>query len=179
MLNLNFTDFPTLYTDRLILRKVLRNDSNLIHKLHSDPVINAFVGRENVATLKQAQEYIERINGMVKKKECLYWVITLSNNDTLIGSVCCWNFDHESDIVEIGYEMLPDFQRKGYMKEALQAVLELTFNNLKAKVITAFPSSDNINSVTILKKLNFVVENLIYNNKHLNINNMVTYTLRP
>jgi ribosomal-protein-alanine N-acetyltransferase len=179
MLNLNFIDFPRLYTERLILKKVLKKDYNFIHKLHSDPIVNAFVGRENTTTLEQAREYIERISGMVKKKECLYWAITLSNNDALIGSACCWNFDHESDIVEIGYEMLPEFQGKGYMKEALQAVLKFTFNNLKAKVITAFPSSDNINSVAILKKLNFVFENQNYNNKHVNIENIVTYTLRP
>lgn len=179
MLNLNFTDFPTLHTEQLTLKKILRKNYNFIHKLHSDPVTNNFVGRDNATTLKQAVNYIERINGMVKKKECLYWVITLSNTDTLIGSVCCWNFDHESDMVEIGYEMLPEFQGKGYMKEALQAVIRFTFNNLKAAVITAFPSSDNSNSVAILKKLNFVFENQTYNNKHVNIENIVTYTLRP
>lgn len=179
MLNFNFTDFPTLHTDRLTLKKILKKDYNFIHKLHSDPVTNAFVGRDNATNLKQAIKYIERINGMVKKNECLYWVITLNNNDALIGSVCCWNFDHESDMVEIGYEMLPEFQGKGYMKEALQAVLTFTFNNLKAAVITAFPSSDNSSSLAILKKLNFVFENQTYNNKHVNIENIVTYTLRP
>lgn len=179
MLNLNFTGFPTLYTERLILRAVLKKDYNLMHKLHSDSVVNAFVGRDKATTLDQAQEYIERISGMVKKKECLYWVITLNNNDALIGSVCCWNFDHESGIVEIGYEMLPEFQGKGYMKQALQAVIEFTFNNLKATVITAFPSSENINSVAILKKLNFVLEKNKYNSKHGKIASLVTYTLRP
>jgi ribosomal-protein-alanine N-acetyltransferase len=50
---------------------------------------------------------------------------------------------------------------------------------LKAAVITAFPSSENSSSVAILKKLNFVFENQTYNNKHVNIENIVTYTLRP
>lgn len=178
MLNLDFINFPKLQTDRLILRKVLEKDYVLFHKLHSDPVVNAFVGRENSSSIEKAQAYILRMDGLVKKKECLFWVITLENNDDLIGSVCCWNFDIQNGIVEIGYEMLSEFQGKGIMTEALKSVIEFTFNEMKANIITAFPSSDNLSSVKILKKLNFEFENKPYNNKHENVENNVTYTLR-
>ena len=96
-----------------------------------------------------------------------------------MGAVCCWNFDLENGILEIGYELLPEFQGKGIMTEALKVVIEYTFNEMKANIITAFPSSDNLSSVTILEKLNFEIENKPYNNKHDNVANIVTYTLRP
>ena len=179
MLNLDFINFPTIKTDRLILRNVLDKDYELFHTLHSDPIVNAFVGRENSSNLEKAQAYILRMGALVKKKECLFWVITPKNNDNLIGSVCCWNFDLENGIVEIGYEMLSEFQGKGIMTEALKSVIEFTFSKMKASVITAFPSSDNLSSVAILKKLNFKFENNPYNNKHENVENIVTYTLRP
>ncbi|MBC5994499.1 GNAT family N-acetyltransferase [Pontibacter cellulosilyticus] len=179
MLNLDFADFPILKTDRLILRNVLGKDFELLHKLHSDPVVNAFVGRKNTSTLKKAQAYILRMDELVKKKEGLYWVITLRNSDDLIGAACCWNFDTENGIVEVGYELLPEYQSRGIMTEALNSVIGFTFNEMKASLITAFPSSDNSSSVTLLKKLNFVFEDKPYNNKHQNIENIVTYTLRP
>ena len=179
MLNLDFINFPTLKTDRLILRNVLDKDFELFHKLHSDPIVNSFVGRENSYSFEKAQTYIVRIDGLVKKKECLFWVITLKTDDNLIGSVCCWNFDLENGIVEIGYEMLSEFQGKGIMTEALKSVIEFTFSEMKASIITAFPSSDNLSSVTILKRLNFKFEDKPYNNKHENVENIVTYTLRP
>ena len=75
--------------------------------------------------------------------------------------------------------MLPEFQGKGIMTEALKSVIEFTFSEIKANIITAFPSSDNLSSVTILKKLNFEFEDKLYNNKHENVENIVTYTLRP
>ena len=179
MLNLDLTNFPTLETNRLTLRNVLEKDYELFYKLHSDPVINRFVGRENSSSLEKAKAYIKRMDGLVKNKECFFWVITLNDDDNLMGSVCCWNFDLKNGIVEIGYEMLSEFQGKGFMTEALKSVIEFTFNKIKANIITAFPSSDNINSVKILKKLNFEFENKPYNNKHANVKNCTTYTLRP
>jgi len=179
MLDLNFSDFPTLKTERLGLRTILNKDNVLIHKLHSDPTVNAFVGRENSSSLEKANTYIMRMVKFINKKECLYWVITLKGDDNLIGSVCCWNFDLENGIVEIGYEMLPEHQGIGIMTEALKITIEYIFNSLKANIITAFPSSKNLNSVAILKKLNFKIEDKPYNNKHDNIENIVTYTLRP
>ena len=179
MLNLDFINFPTIETDRLILRNVSDKDCESFHKLHSDPIVNRFVGRENSSSLEKARAYIERMDRLVRNKECLFWIITLKNDDSLLGSVCCWNFDFENGIVEIGYEMLPEFQGKGIMSEALKSVTEFTFNEMKANIITAFPSSDNLSSVNILKKLNFQFENKPYNNKHGNVENIVTYTLRP
>ena len=179
MLNLDFINFPTIKTDRLILRNVSDRDYELFHKLHSDPIVNRFVGRESSSSLEKAQAYIERMDRLVKNKECLFWIITLKNDYNLMGSVCCWNFDFENGIVEIGYEMLPEFQEKGIMTEALKSVTEFTFSEMKANIITAFPSSDNLSSVKILKKLNFEFEDKPYNNKHENVKNIVTYTLRP
>jgi ribosomal-protein-alanine N-acetyltransferase len=177
-MELNFKNFPKLITERLVLRNIENNDVDLIHKLHSDPIVNAFVGRDNSSNLKKAEEYIIKMQNLISKNECVYWVITEKENNDLIGSICLWNFDVENEIVEIGYEMLSEFQGKGIMTEVIKKVIKYTFEEIKAKIITAFPSSNNINSVTILKKLNFELETKKYNNKHENVKKLVTYTLR-
>ncbi|MCV9926096.1 GNAT family N-acetyltransferase [Flavobacterium sp. LS1R49] len=174
----NFSKFPRLKTERLVLRNLEVQDFEFIHKLHSDPIVNSFVGRDNSSNLDKAEAYITRINNLIAKNECIYWVIALKENNDLIGSVCLWNFDLENDIVEIGYEMLTQYQGKGFMSEALKEVVKYAFEGIKASLITAFPSSDNINSVTILKRNNFQYEDKPYNNTHLNVKNIVTYTLR-
>ncbi|MFQ6601804.1 GNAT family N-acetyltransferase [Flavobacterium sp. C3NV] len=175
---LDFKIFPQLQTERLILRNIESTDAELIHKLRSDEVVNRFVGRDNSSTVEKAKEFILKIQNLVAKNEGLYWIIRLKENNDLIGSVCLWNFDPENEIVEIGYEMLPEFQGKGIMTEALKAVTKHTFEEIKAKIITAFPSEDNVNSVAILKKMNFEFEDKKYNNTHENVNNIATYTLR-
>ena len=175
---LDFKIFPYLQTERLILRNIESTDAELIHKLRSDEVVNQFVGRDNSSTVEKAKEFILKIQNLVEKNEGLYWIIRRKENNDLVGTVCLWNFDTENEIVEIGYEMLPEFQGKGIMTEALKAVTAYTFEEIKAKIITAFPSEDNINSVAILKKLNFEFEDKKYNNTHENVNNIATYTLR-
>lgn len=115
---------------------------------------------------------------MVERKESLYWVITLKEENSLIGTICCWNFDVQNEIVEIGYEMLPEFRGRGLMKEALKKVIEYTFDGLNAKLITAFPSGVNDRSVGLLEALGFQLEDKCYNNKHTNVTDMVTYTLK-
>lgn len=175
---LDFKIFPQLQTERLILRNIESTDADLIHKLRSDEVVNQFVGRDNSSTLEKAKEFILKIQNLVEKNEGLYWIIRRKENNDLIGTFCLWNFDPENEIVEIGYEMLPEFQGKGIMTEALKAVTAYTFEEIKVKIITAFPSEDNVNSVAILKKLNFEFEDKKYNNTHENVNNIVTYTLR-
>ncbi|SNR38621.1 GNAT family N-acetyltransferase [Flavobacterium sp. ov086] len=175
---LDFKNFPQLQTDRLILRNIENTDVNLIHKLHSDEVVNAFVGRDNSSTLQKAQDYILKMQNLIEQNKCIYWIISFKESNDLIGSICLWNFDLENEIVEIGYEMLSEFQGKGIMSEAIKKVIEYAFGEIQAKTITAFPSSDNINSVAMLKKMNFEFEDKKYNNSHEKIKNLVTYTLR-
>ena len=177
-MKLDFNKFPKLKTQRLILRNLENQDYERIHKLHSDPIVNSFVGRDNSSNLEKAKTYIIRMNNLIAKNECLYWVITTKEKNDLIGSICLWNFDLENKIVEIGYEMLSQYQGKGFMTEALKEVVKHAFEEINSAIITAFPSSDNVNSVSILKKLNFQYEDKPYNNTHLNIENLVTYTLR-
>jgi len=178
-MNLNFTSTPVLTTERLLLRGLNEEDFQAVHQLRSDPTVNAFVGRTNSSTLESAKAYILKMNNLVDKKECLYWAITSIADKTFLGSVCLWNFDTENEIVEIGYELLSEFQSKGYMSEALKAVIEFAFTTMNAKLITAFPSADNSNSVSILKKLGFIFDDKPYNNKHDNIKNITTYILKP
>jgi ribosomal-protein-alanine N-acetyltransferase len=178
MLNVDFSPFPQLTTERLLLRNISAQDLELIHKMRCDQAVNAMVGRETPTSLRQTEEFIEKIERMINANESMYWVICLKEDHRLLGAVCCWNFDVQNEIVEIGYEMLPEFQRKGIMEEALKRVIEYTFDQLNARVITAFPSAVNINSVSLLKKLHFQLEDKEYNNTHDDVEDILTYTLK-
>ncbi|WP_316819309.1 GNAT family N-acetyltransferase [Pedobacter nyackensis] len=178
MLKLDFSAVPHLTTERLLLRSIDAQDLKAIHQLRSDEAVNIMVGRETPTALSQSREFITKIGDLVENRECLYWVLAFKEENSLIGTISCWNFDIENEIVEIGYEMLPEFRGKGLMKEALKKVIEYTFQRLNAKLITAFPSGVNANSVGLLKALNFQFSNNPYNNKHTNVADIVSYILK-
>lgn len=178
MLTFDFSNFPLLTTERLILRPLTYQDAKQIHELRSDPAVNALVGRTTSTGISDAIEFIKRIDELIKNNQGIYWAITLKGGSNLIGTICYWNFDMENDLVEIGYELLPEFQGKGYMKEVIMRVVEYGFIEMRVKTITAFPSANNTRSIAILEKMKFKTDNEVYSNIHENVNDMVIYTLK-
>jgi ribosomal-protein-alanine N-acetyltransferase len=87
MLN-NFFPFPVLQTERLILRQLSMQDEKEIFLLRSDESVNKHIDRPLATSLKDAQEFIKKINDYVAANESLYWAINFKNDKKLIGTVC-------------------------------------------------------------------------------------------
>jgi RimJ/RimL family protein N-acetyltransferase len=155
MVNPDFTIFPLLTTQRLVLRQLRINDADEILALRSDKKVNEFLDRPRAINKKDARDFIKKIQKGIKNNECIYWVITLKEKDILTGTICCWNFSFEKSTAEIGYELLPDFQGKGIMQEAISAIIDWGFNKMKLDIITALTKKENKNSIRILIKNNF------------------------
>ena len=154
MTPLNLTPFPILITDRLILKRLELSDDTAIFKLRSDDTINAFIGRKTAKTIEEAQDFIRKINENVANNESIYWVIKLHNTDELIGTICFWNIETNASSTEIGYELLTDYQTKGFMQEAIKAVIDYGFK-IGFKTINAYPARLNFASINLLKRNNF------------------------
>src|SRR5437868_13096004 len=119
MLNLNFTPFPNLITERLFLRQLKIEDANEIFTLRSSDEVNRFLDRPKATTIDEARQFINKINDGINKNESVYWAITFKNDSKLIGTICYWNISKENDRAEIGYELQPRYQGKGIMQEAI------------------------------------------------------------
>lgn len=155
MLNRTFTTFPILTTERLTLRQLAINDEQEIFILRSDSEINKFLNRQISTTIEDARNFINKINENIAKNDSLYWAITLSANNILVGTICLFGFSDENDKCEIGYELLTNFQGQGIMKEAVEKIIDYAFNTIKVQRIEAFFHRDNQNSIKLLKKFSF------------------------
>lgn len=175
MKNLDFSIFPVIKTSRLVLRELSAQDALQIHALRSDPKIAAMTGRTPSTGIEDAMAHIYKIGKLIENNASIYWAISLLDSPSLIGTICLWNFDTENAIAEIGYELLPDFQGKGFMREAIAAVIKYGFEEVKIKTITAFPSANNISSVKVLKMAGFKRDSKVYPNSH--DDGVVTFSL--
>ena len=151
MLNGTFTPFPILTTERLTLRQLVINDEQEIFTLRSDSEINKYLDRQISNTIDDARNFINKIT----ENDSLYWAITLSDKNILVGTICLFGFSDENDSCEIGYELLTNFQRQGIMKEAAEKVIDYAFNTIKVKKIEAFFHRDNQRSIKLLEKFSF------------------------
>ena len=155
MQNQNPALFPLLTTDRLVLRKLEIDDAGELLKLRSDESVNKYLERPKSTTINEVIEFINKIQAGISKNESFYWAISLKNESKLIGTICLWNLDKENSRAEVGYELLPAYQGKGLMREALSKIIAYGFQILSFKTITAYTDSANERSVRILEKNNF------------------------
>ncbi len=155
MLNRTFTPFPILKTGRLTLRQLAIHDEQEIFTLRSDNEINKYLDRKRAKTIDDARNFIDQISANINKNDSVYWAITFSDKNILIGTICLSGFSDENDKCEIGYELLTNFQGQGVMREALEKVIDYAFNTIKVKKIEAFFHRDNQSSIKLLEKFSF------------------------
>ena len=152
---MNFKPFPILKTERLVLRQLTQYDKSAIFKLRSDARVNKYLDRSQPHHLDEVIAFINKINKGIERNESVYWAISLQNSDELIGTICLWNFSNDQLTAELGYELNPNFQRQGFMNEAIKHVIQYAFEIIGIKVIDAYTHKDNESSIKTLVKNGF------------------------
>ena len=84
------------------------------------------------------------------------WMIIKNDTREIIGDAGFKGFNPEKRNVDLGYGIIKEERRKGYAEEAATVLIKWAFSNEIVKEITASCQSDNINSVNLLQKLNFI-----------------------
>ena len=158
MLTINFTSFPNLETERLLLRRVNNNDIKEVLALRSNPETMKYIPRPLVKNDDEALEHIAMIETKIENNEGINWAITLKDNPKLIGVIGHYRIKPEHYRSEIGYMILPEFNGKGIVTEAVQEVVKYGFEAMQLHSIEAVIDPDNIASAKVLEKNNFVKE---------------------
>jgi [ribosomal protein S5]-alanine N-acetyltransferase len=81
-----------------------------------------------------------------------YWLIIVSERNFGAGLAGFKGFPNESGSAEIGYGIDPNFQNKGYMTEAVKALVDWAFQNPFCNTVTA-TAVENPASRRLLEKL--------------------------
>src|SRR6185312_4472211 len=138
--------FQNLTTERLFLRELLLQDVEEIFQLRSSDEVNQFIDRPRAVAIDDAVEFISKIQALTQNNGSVMWAITLIGEARLIGTVVYYNIVKEKREAELGYELLPEYQGKGIMTEALRKVIDFGFEELKFKTIVADPKKGNVKS---------------------------------
>ena len=93
---------------------------------------------------------------------------------SLVGTICLWNFSDDKKTAETGYELMPSYQGKGIMDEALGEMINYAFGKLKLHAIDAFTHRENKASAKLLEKQGF---NLIVERKDEEVPDNIIFQL--
>lgn len=158
MLNINFTPFPNLETDRLHLRRIINDDVNEIFALRSNKETMKHVPRPLAKSNEDAMEYITMVEEKIINNKGINWGISLKNTPKLIGIIGHYKLKPEHFRAEVGYMLLPEFHGKGIITEALKEVVKYGFNDMKLHSIEAIIDPKNLASEKVLQKNGFIKE---------------------
>ena len=164
MLTVNFSPFPVMTTERLVLRKLVRTDAPALFAMRSDERVMQHIGRPRATALEDARKLIAVCTKDHASNHGITWAITMRNDDTQIGTIGYYRLKLEHYRAEIGYMLSPGHWRKGIMGEALEAAVACGFERFGFHSIEADTDPLNVASNTLLARHGFVREGLFKEN---------------
>lgn len=168
MLNINFNPFHNLETERLLLRRVNNNDCKEVLALRSNPETMKYIPRPLLQNEEDALAHILMIETKIENNEGINWAITLQGDPKLIGVIGHYRIQPENYRAEIGYMILPEYNGKGIVTEAVKEVVKYGFDIMKLHSIEAVIDPDNLASANVLEKNGFIKEAHLKENEFYN-----------
>lgn len=140
---------------RLKLTELVVEDAGFLYRLMNTPKWFQFIGDRGVSNEVVAEQYIlNSIQPSYIKHGFGSFKVLLKETKQPIGTCGLLQRDF-LEYPDLGFAMLPKFERKGYAFEASQAVLNYAKSTLKLNIILAFANPENLASLGLLTKLHF------------------------
>lgn len=153
--------FPTLETDRLILRQVTNDDANSLLTYLSDMDVMKYYGLEPFSSIDDALDEIAWYQSLFEKGTGIRWGISLKGQDDIIGSCGFLNRAAAHCRAELGYELNKEHWGKGIASEAIKTIIAYGFEQMHLQRIQALIEIPNIPSQKLLERQGFIREGLL------------------
>ena len=150
-------DFPTINTQRLLLRQFVDSDIENVYKGLSDPEIIKYYG-VSYKTLEETKAQMQFFADLEKERTGIWWAICSLDNKTFYGAGGLNSLNKEHKKAEIGFWLLTNFWGQGIMTEAMPKICNYGFDNLGLHRIEGLVETDNLNCKNAMKKLDFMHE---------------------
>lgn len=149
--------FPSLKTNRLLLRQIRECDLDNIYKGLSHPDIIKYYGI-SFSSREAAKEQLTWFSNLEKTGTGIWWAVCSPDNTLFYGAGGLNNLVAEHKKAEIGFWLFPEFWGRGIMPEAALLICQYGFEELKLHRIEGLVETGNISCKKALSKLDFIHE---------------------
>jgi len=130
--------FPQLTTPRLVLRALERKDApRLLELLRDEEVLRYLTLDLPMITLKAERAFVKHARKSFLAGSEVHWGICEKETGALLGGIGVHPINRRHQSAMAGFWLGKDYWGKGYMTEALRAVLGYCFNELKLNRVWA------------------------------------------
>jgi [ribosomal protein S5]-alanine N-acetyltransferase len=150
--------FPTLESERLVLREITAADADDLFDIFSDEATMEYWSCRPYTSIVQAQKLIESLTNTTRQEIGIHWAITLRGENRLIGRCGYneWRKPHRRG--EISYIIARHYWGKGIAREALHLILDYGFTEMNLHSVEAGVTPGNNGSTRMLERLGFRLE---------------------
>ena len=156
-----YSDLPTLETERLILRKVTKEDIEDMYLYGSDEEVSKYVTWNTHETIADTKGFVEFVLNKYENKQVSPWGIEYKENGKFIGTIdfVWWQPNHK--IAEIGYVISKDYWGKGLTTEVAKELVKFGFEEMDLVRVQARCDVENIASARVMEKAGMTLEGII------------------
>lgn len=153
-----FLPIPRITTPRLLLRELEDADAPAVLRLRSDPALMRFIPKPLFSQHEEALGMIREFHRAASAGEAILWGITVRGADSVVGYIGFWRVMRERQAAELGYALHPDLWGQGLATEAVAAVADHGFAQIRLQTAEAQVTPENAASVHVLERNGFVLQ---------------------
>lgn len=142
-------------TERLLLRPLREADASALFEMNTDPKVMRYMSRPPWTSMDEAHALIAKHTAAMAADEYLCLGIERKSDGQFIGMCTLFKLSEQCRRAEIGYGLASPAWGRGYMNEALVALLDYGFSALSLNRVEADIDPRNEASVRSLVRLGF------------------------
>ena len=147
-----FMRLPRLETPRLVIRRMTMADAGDIYDYGRDPEVSRHVLWDAHRSLADSRVYLRFILRQYRDGMPSSYGIVLKATGRVVGTIGFMWYSEENHSLEVGYSLARSLWNQGLMTEALEAVLRLSFETLRAHRVEAQHETSNPASGRVMLK---------------------------
>lgn len=151
-------DQVVLTTQRLSLRPLVDADAGALMAIYGDPEVMRYGSSPPWESIEQAEARIARDQEAMAAGRYLCLGLQRRDDGALIGTCTLFNLDPSCRRAEIGYALAVLAWSRGYMSEALPALIDYGFEAMDLNRIEADIDPRNTASIHSIERQGFVRE---------------------
>ncbi|PHR46185.1 MAG: GNAT family N-acetyltransferase [Fluviicola sp.] len=157
---MNFKESIELKSARTVLRIVIENDLEFIHSLHSLKETDRYNTLGIPADVSETKKVLDKWLSDYNASPIASYTFIIQDvvSEKPIGVIGLKMGHPKYKRAEVWFKLHKDFWSQGYATEALNILLNFSFNTLVLHRLEAGCAVDNIGSIKVLEKTGFVRE---------------------
>ena len=145
----------------MTLRELTADDAAFVLDLLNQPSFKKYIGDRGVRTVEQAREYAEtRFIKSYRTNGFGLYLVELKADSSPIG-ICGFVSRETLPAPDIGFALLPQYEKQGYAFEAASATMGYGRDTLGFARVLAITTTDNESSRRLLEKIGLKFESEI------------------